>query len=423
MLRSSLFLMCFFSLSLLLAQADIHLTAHPWQVSTDSQQADEQPGLVGHKFYFYGNGQLLISTPKGSLSTTYEQKEGALFIAGQSHAITEEAGVLSLVSSANGRSWQLERAEVGMVTQDIRSLKRGKFPLDGFYHRVEDSNPVSYHYYRFYADGELLYFHSIIPPAAIEPFLNKAYVSNEQEVRGYTIQPIAQTETDAQFEYVAVRYPAKGPDAEPRELFREATFQVMGDSIQLSQTNQWNYSERAYSQEYQMAFTPFTHQSSWIGQALTPGEAGAAHELLPLPQIPEAEVVLLSVDEMPRYPGCEEVADEKEREECAMNKLLIFLYSNISYPAIARENGVQGTCVINYIVEKDGRVTNARIVRDVGAGCGQEALRVVQMMQDQGIRWIPGQMYGRPVRVEFNLPVTFRLEGRTREKKSRRRRN
>ena len=93
---------------------------------------------------------------------------------------------------------------------------------------------------------------------------------------------------------------------------------------------------------------------------------------------------------------------------------------NIRYPSIARENGVQGTVVVTFVIEKDGRVSNARVVRDIGAQCGQEALRVVELMQDQNILWAPGKMYGSPVRVQFNLPVKFKLEGRTRKKKRRR---
>lgn len=86
--------------------------------------------------------------------------------------------------------------------------------------------------------------------------------------------------------------------------------------------------------------------------------------------------------------------------------MLQFIYSNIKYPAIARENGVEGTVYVKFVVEKDGKITNAEIVRDIGAGCGQEALRVVGLMPE----WEPGKQRGRPVRVQFNLPVKYKLE-------------
>ena len=423
MLRTLLLVVSFLWASFIFGQEKVDLTSQPWQVSLDAQQSDELVGMLGNKFYFYSNGDLLISTPKGSLRTRYSVGDGTLEIAGQSHILEVDSSVLNLISQNGNRRWQLERAEVGTVVQEASTTQRGDFRLDGFYYRLEESDPVSYHYYRFYEDGELLYFHSVIPPSEIETFLNKAYVSNEQEARGYMVMPATQLDSAATYEFVAVSLSTSEPEGEKKELLRVSTFLVREDSIHLSQTSQWNYSDRSFTQEYVLAFTNFENTTNWIGQSLTPGEAGAAHELLPLPQIPEPEVVLLSVDEMPRYPGCEDVVDMEERRACAMNKMLVFLYSNIKYPAIARENGVEGTCVIRFIIEKDGRVSNARIVRDIGAGCGNESLRVVKMMQDQDTRWIPGVLYERLVRVEFSLPISFRLESRTREKKSRRRRN
>jgi protein TonB len=90
--------------------------------------------------------------------------------------------------------------------------------------------------------------------------------------------------------------------------------------------------------------------------------------------------------------------------------MLEFVYGNIRYPKPARRQGVEGICVVSFVVEKDGRLTNIRLRRDIGAGCGEEVLRVVQLMNEQDIRWIPGKQDGEVVRVEFNLPVQFRLE-------------
>lgn len=86
--------------------------------------------------------------------------------------------------------------------------------------------------------------------------------------------------------------------------------------------------------------------------------------------------------------------------------MLQFIYSNIKYPSIARENGVEGMVVVKFVVEKDGSITLPEVIRDIGAGCGQEALRVVSMMP----KWEPGKQRGRAVRVQFNLPVKFKLE-------------
>ena len=113
---------------------------------------------------------------------------------------------------------------------------------------------------------------------------------------------------------------------------------------------------------------------------------------------------------MPRFPGCENLPTTDEKKACADKKMLEFIYKNIKYPAIARENGIEGMVVVTFVVEKDGKVTDARVVRDIGGQCGQEALRVVSLMNDEGIRWTPGKQRGRPVRVQFNLPVRFKLE-------------
>ena len=113
---------------------------------------------------------------------------------------------------------------------------------------------------------------------------------------------------------------------------------------------------------------------------------------------------------MPRFPGCENLRTKEEKDACAQKKMLEFIYGNIKYPAIARENGIEGMVVVTFVVEKDGTVTDARVVRDIGGQCGQEALRVVSLMNDKGIKWEPGKQRGRPVRVQFNLPVRFKLE-------------
>ncbi len=126
----------------------------------------------------------------------------------------------------------------------------------------------------------------------------------------------------------------------------------------------------------------------------------------PPPPKKEPEEIFKVVEEMPTFPGCESISDKAERKKCVDKKLLEFIYGNIKYPAIARENGVEGMVVITFVVEKDGSITDARIARDIGAGCGQEALRVVNMMP----KWNPGKQRGRPVRVQFNLPIRFKLE-------------
>ncbi len=131
----------------------------------------------------------------------------------------------------------------------------------------------------------------------------------------------------------------------------------------------------------------------------------------PPPPKPEVEEIFKIVEQRPRFPGCEnEAGDNAAKEKCAQQKMLEFLYKNIKYPAIAKENGIEGSAVISFVVEKDGSITDTRIVRDVSGGCGKEALRVVNMMNNMPQKWTPGKQRGRAVRVQYNLPVKFKLE-------------
>src|SRR5690606_34943211 len=115
------------------------------------------------------------------------------------------------------------------------------------------------------------------------------------------------------------------------------------------------------------------------------------------------------VEEMPRYPGCEEAGGEVATlKNCADQKMLEFLYSNIKYPAIARQNGIEGAVVVSFVVEKDGSITNPKVVRDPGARLGEEALRIVDLMA-RGEKWIPGKQRGQNVAVQFILPIKFEL--------------
>ncbi len=110
------------------------------------------------------------------------------------------------------------------------------------------------------------------------------------------------------------------------------------------------------------------------------------------PEIDENGVYMI-VSDQPSFPGGEA-------------KMMRFIYDNIKYPPIAKDNNIDGMCVISFIIEKDGKITNAKITRDIGGGCGDEALRVIQLMPD----WVAGKHNGEPARVSFNLPVRFKLQ-------------
>jgi protein TonB len=129
----------------------------------------------------------------------------------------------------------------------------------------------------------------------------------------------------------------------------------------------------------------------------------------PPPPPPKRKEIFKVVEDMPRFPGCEDISNKAEREQCAQKKMLEFIYKNIKYPPIARENGIEGMAVIQFVVDENGQIKDPKIIRDVAGGCGTEAMRVVELMSDQ-VTWVPGKQRGKAVQVYFNLPVRFKLE-------------
>lgn len=161
-------------------------------------------------------------------------------------------------------------------------------------------------------------------------------------------------------------------------------------------------------------FTGFTMLAFTIGTQES--EAGTIINLpetidWDIPELQKTNAVFRVVEQKPRFPGCEDLAgSEIEKHHCSEQKLLDFVYKNLRYPVLARKNGITGTVVVSFIVEKSGKLTKLEILRDIGGDCGREALRVVNLMNERGMAWNPGSQSGHPVRVYFTLPVKFRLD-------------
>ena len=107
------------------------------------------------------------------------------------------------------------------------------------------------------------------------------------------------------------------------------------------------------------------------------------------------------VEEMPEFPG-------------GMAECMKWLGQNIKYPAEAKEKGVQGRVIVQMVVEKDGTITNAKVVRGVDPLLDAEALRVV----NQSPKWKPGMQKGEAVRVKYTLPIMFKLNGDSSDSKT-----
>lgn len=109
---------------------------------------------------------------------------------------------------------------------------------------------------------------------------------------------------------------------------------------------------------------------------------------------PQETEIFTVVEEEPSFPG----------GEAARKK---FLSENIKYPPMAKEAGIQGRVFVTFVVEKDGSITDVKVLRGIGGGCDEEAVRVVKLMP----KWQPGKQRNKAVRVQFNMPIDFKLLG------------
>jgi TonB family protein len=116
------------------------------------------------------------------------------------------------------------------------------------------------------------------------------------------------------------------------------------------------------------------------------------NEAAKLPESNENKEVFTVVEQMPEFIGGDEARVK-------------FLSKNIKYPQKAKESGIQGTVYISFIVEENGSVSEVTVLRGIGGGCDEEAMRVVKMMP----KWKSGKQSGKNVRVQFNMPIKFQL--------------
>ena len=106
-----------------------------------------------------------------------------------------------------------------------------------------------------------------------------------------------------------------------------------------------------------------------------------------------SQQIFTVVETMPEFPG-------------GQGALLQYLAKSIKYPVIAQENGIQGRVTCTFVVNKDGSIVDAEVIRGVDPSLDKEALRVINSMP----KWSPGKQRGKPVRVKYTVPVTFRLQ-------------
>jgi protein TonB len=136
----------------------------------------------------------------------------------------------------------------------------------------------------------------------------------------------------------------------------------------------------------------FLNQTTENSPVEKPDES-AAEKKAEMIEIPEAQKeIFIMAEEMPSYPG-----GDAERQK--------FLADNIQYPQQAAEAGLQGNIYIEFVVDSKGNITDVKILRGIGGGCDEEAIRVIKMMP----QWHPGKQNGKTVRVLYHMAIGFQL--------------
>lgn len=148
--------------------------------------------------------------------------------------------------------------------------------------------------------------------------------------------------------------------------------------------------------------------SAWESQAQT---TWTTHNLPIYNEEPETEALPWDgtnhyYETMPLLEGC---ADAPSPYECSGQKLIKAVYPRLRYPEAARITETEGIVVVSFKIQKDGTMTELKILRDLGNGLGEEALRVLKIIQKE-YTWTPGTVCGKAVVVGYTFPVRFRLK-------------
>ena len=113
---------------------------------------------------------------------------------------------------------------------------------------------------------------------------------------------------------------------------------------------------------------------------------------------------------MPVFGDCSNISDVEEKYACSNEALLKFIYSNLTYPKEAKDNGVQGMNVVQFVITENGKLQNIEFVKSIEHGTNDAILHVLEKMDEKN-EWTAGRHHGKNVATQFTLPVKFKLEG------------
>ena len=131
---------------------------------------------------------------------------------------------------------------------------------------------------------------------------------------------------------------------------------------------------------------------------------------MPLNGLVEDTTVYTKVDQMPILMDCSN-EPKKEQKRCTQSALMKYIYNSFKYPKVAKDNGIEGLILVSFVVNKDGQIDKIKLLKDIGGGCGQVALDVIQKMAtDENVKWEAGVQGDKKVNVQFTVPLRLRLK-------------
>nr|HPK10536.1 energy transducer TonB [Saprospiraceae bacterium] len=130
----------------------------------------------------------------------------------------------------------------------------------------------------------------------------------------------------------------------------------------------------------------------------------------PPPPPPPKEEIFKIVEQMPRFPGCENMeGTDQEKYKCSREKLMQYIKDNLKYPEPEKNNGVGGTVLVSFVINKEGKIENITVLRSPSSGLEKAAIEVIELMKELDEPWTVGKQRGRPVKVSYTVPIKFKL--------------
>ncbi len=112
------------------------------------------------------------------------------------------------------------------------------------------------------------------------------------------------------------------------------------------------------------------------------------------------------VDQMPYFPGCEMYANGSiEKQNCSNQAVVTYVVNHLNYPELAKNQEIEGVVYLSFVVDENGAIIHPTLLKDIGGGCGEEALKVLRAMPV----WLPGSLHEKKVKVQLQIPVEFRF--------------